>query len=118
VSLRASSVFVLVDVDTRTDRQDDARELERAPGHELGRCVQYLAAPCNQLGTQHELCEPAQYFDRNLAAIGYSMKQCGGSPMDGGHWHNAIFLPVTATEMSAPVVLADVFWPRAMWNFS
>jgi hypothetical protein len=46
------------------------------------------------------------------------MKQCGGSPMDVGHRHNACFIPVTVTEMSAPLALADVFRPRAMWNFA
>ncbi|MBW1832597.1 MAG: hypothetical protein GQ551_10550 [Myxococcales bacterium] len=46
------------------------------------------------------------------------MKQCCGSPVDIVHRHNALFIPVTVTEMSVSVALADLFWPQAMWNVS
>jgi hypothetical protein len=46
------------------------------------------------------------------------MKQRCGSPVDIVHRHNALFIPVTVTEMSVSVALADLFWPQAMWNVS
>jgi len=116
VSFRASSV--LVDVDTCPDRQDNARELDRAPRRELGRSIEHLSAPRDQLRAQHELRKRAHYLERNSAAVGCPMKQCCGSPVDIVHWHNAPFIPVTVTEMSVLVALADLFWPQAMWNVS
>jgi len=114
MSFRASAV--LVDVDTRPDCQDNARELDRAPRREFGWSFEYLSAHLDQLRPQHELRKPAQRHDRNLTAVGYPTQQRGGSPMDVIHLHNAPLIPVTVTEMRVLVALADVFWPQVMWN--
>jgi hypothetical protein len=116
VSFRASSV--LVDVDTHPDGQDNARKLHCTPHGEFTRPIEHRAGTRNQFRVQHELRKRAQRLDRNRAAVGYAMKQCSGSPMDVIHRHNALFVPVTVTEMSVLVALADLFWPQAMWNVS
>jgi hypothetical protein len=103
---------------TDSDGQDNARELHCTPHREFRRPVEHRTGTRNQLRAQHKVSKPAQHLDRYLAAVGYPMKQCGGSPPDVGHCHIALFIPVTVTEMSAPVTPTDVFWPRAMSSFA
>jgi hypothetical protein len=84
---------------TYPDGQDNAGELQRTPQRELRRLVEHRAGARNQLRVQHELRKLAQHLDRNLAAIGYPMKQCGGSPMDVGHRPDGLFILDTVSEM-------------------
>jgi hypothetical protein len=113
-----SSLLSLLSFSTDPDGQDNARELHCTPHGEFRRPVEHRAGNRNQLRAQHELRKPVQHLDRDLAAVRYPMQQCGGGPMDVGHRHNALFILVTVTEMSASGTLADVSWPRAMWSFT
>ncbi len=38
--------------------------------------------------------------------------------MNFTHLRNALFILVTVTEMSVPVALVNLSWPRAMWKVS
>jgi hypothetical protein len=40
-----------------------------------------------------------RHVDRNFAAVGYPMKQCGRSRTDVGHRHNALFILDTVSRM-------------------
>ena len=108
----------LLGLNTHPDGQDNARKLQRTPHGKLRRPVEHRAGTRNQLRVQHELSKLAQHRDWNFAAVGYPMKQRGGSPTDVGHWRKALWIPVTVTEMSPSGTLVDVFWPRAMWSFT
>jgi hypothetical protein len=59
-----------------------------------------------------------QHRDRDLAAVRYPMKQCGGSALDVRQCDCSVFMPVTVTEMSRLGTLGDVLWPSAMWSFA
>jgi hypothetical protein len=59
-----------------------------------------------------------QHRDRDLAAVRYPMKQCGGCAPDVGQSDCSLFMQVTVTEMSRLGALPDVFWPRPVCSFT
>jgi hypothetical protein len=79
--------------------QHNARELDRAPDSELRRSAEHLAASRNQLRAQHEVRKLTHHLDRNLTALGYAMKHCGGSRAHLSHRNNALFILDTVSEM-------------------
>jgi len=115
----SSGLFLFLrQVVDRADAQHQAGQLKRAPRGKLGRPVEQFTTHLHQLRAQHELRKPPQHPDRDLAAVRYPIKQCGGGATDIGHCCNALFIPVTVTEMSPSGALPDVFWPRVMWSFT